>query len=378
MKKSIGIKANYYPEKRNFTELNIESYKFDKRLDLYRIIAFGYFKIFKKTHSKWLNLFYDFDLGNYHCLHFFNAISLGSKPWITTFEYYLPRGAHQVDQVPKETKYINKVINRLASPSCKQLIALSEHAKNAQINYLESFPKEIKDIIIDKIIVIHPPQKLLLQEYIPKPINKKLKLIIVGADFFRKGGQEIINAFKELKKQNIEVELTIVSSLQYGDYASLSTIEDLNEIKKTIEDNLNIIHYKSVPNNKVIDLFKTSDIALLPSYDETYGYTVLEAQACGCPIITTNGAAFKEINNDNCGWVIEVPLNDNRSIPRTNKNRLNFTEKVTTGLISIIKNVIANPELINQKGKASLERIKKYHSIEIASKKLENIYNSIN
>ncbi len=376
-KRIVGIKANYYPEKRNFTGLPVTNYSFEKKLDFYRLIAFAYFKLKKTTHPQWLNLFYDFNIGKYDLLHFFNAISLGNKPWITTFEYYLPRGAHQFGKYPKENKYINKVIKKLAGPNCKQLIALSEYAKNEQINYLSPFDTTLSQKIIDKIIVIHPPQQLHIDSVEKRTYNKVPELLIVGADFFRKGGLETLSAINSLKEQGIDVKITIVSRMQYGDYASQTTKKDLDTALSMIDQNPLITWHKSLPNTEVINLFKKADIALLPSYDETYGYTVLEAQACGCPVITTNGAAFTEINNSDCGWVIDVPLSGNRSIPRTDSDRILFKKNVISGIESVIKEVLNDPTLLMEKGQNCIDRIKKHHSVEKAAEKLSLIYDSI-
>jgi glycosyltransferase involved in cell wall biosynthesis len=376
MKKiTIGIKANHYPEKRNFTGLSFNNIVFKKVLDLYRILNYINFKLTKKTHPKWLNLFNDYNLGNYDALHFFNAISLGKKPWFVTFEYQLPRGAHQLGKFKKETKYINKGINHLKGDACKKIIAISQFAKNSQINYLKDFDKKTSNDIIAKIDVIHPSQNLLINNITDKPINKQLKFIFVGADFFRKGGREIIEAFDELLTKNYPIELTIISSLQYGDYASKTTEKDLNFTKKIINKYHQIKHFNYLKNATVLQMLIDSDVALLPSYDETYGYFVLEAKAAGCPVITTNGGAFPEINSNEDGWLIEVPLvENNRSIPRSDEAKNIFKQTVKNDLINIIDECISYPNIVKEKGKNALNRIKNNHSVEKATQKLESIY----
>jgi glycosyltransferase involved in cell wall biosynthesis len=42
-----------------------------------------------------------------------------------------------------------------------------------------------------------------------------------------------------------------------------------------------ILHFTGIPNSEVIDLLKRTHVSLLPTWAETYGYSVLEAQACG-------------------------------------------------------------------------------------------------
>jgi len=48
-------------------------------------------------------------------------------------------------------------------------------------------------------------------------------------------------------------------------------------------------------------------LALLPTCAETHGDVVLEAQANGCPVITTDIRTLPEINPSEIGYLIEVP-----------------------------------------------------------------------
>ncbi len=49
---------------------------------------------------------------------------------------------------------------------------------------------------------------------------------------------------------------------------------------------------------------RTADIGMLPSYADTYGFSVLEAQA-GNAVITTDIRALPEVNNPAVGWLIK-------------------------------------------------------------------------
>ena len=46
------------------------------------------------------------------------------------------------------------------------------------------------------------------------------------------------------------------------------------------------------------------DVGLLPTWAESYGYSVLEMQACGLPVVTTNIRALPETNV--CGWKVKL------------------------------------------------------------------------
>ena len=101
--------------------------------------------------------------------------------------------------------------------------------------------------------------------------------------------------------------LNIISKLEFGDYASKTTIEDYKSAKKIINElSGNISYHKILPNSEVMNILKNTHVGLLPTYADTYGYSVLEAQSFGCPVITTNIRAMPEINNWKKGWIIKV------------------------------------------------------------------------
>lgn len=51
---------------------------------------------------------------------------------------------------------------------------------------------------------------------------------------------------------------------------------------------------------------KQCHIGLLPTFGDTFGFSVLEMQACGCPVITSNNYALPEINNKEIGWICDI------------------------------------------------------------------------
>jgi glycosyltransferase involved in cell wall biosynthesis len=170
----------------------------------------------------------------------------------------------------------------------------------------------------------------------------------------------------------------LVSSLNYGDHASGANVADYQLALAMIEENKNIRHFNQMENDKVLDLFKECHIALLPTYDDTYGYSVLEAQASGCPVISTNGSALSEINNNKLGWVIEVPLfEDNRSVPRTAEAKEVFRTKVVDSLVTILTEAVKTPSIITKKAHLCLESIESRHSPKHVSDRLKKIYSQM-
>lgn len=366
----LGTSTLGYPERRNFVDLPYTDVYFKKVQSLSKVPAVLSEKLLGRHSQYYWNQFRDFDFNGVELLHFFNGLSFGSKPWITTFETCLPRwgGKNTVNG-----------INLLAGDSCKKIIALSDNAKFIQREFLyTSYPERLTEIE-DKLMVLKPAQEIYENiAYKGQIENDKIRFAFVGADFFRKGGKEVLRAFDEL---NILYQdfwhLTIISSLNYGDYATNSTIEDYNHALALIEKhNRNITHLNYLPNKEVIKVLQNSHVGLLPSHADTFGYSVLESQGCGCPVISTDIRALPEINNGALGFEITVPKDGlNEALYSTARDRKLLSTTITDGLLDHITGILENPRLLVEKH----ENVSTIHqgSLKRNARILEDLYMDI-
>jgi glycosyltransferase involved in cell wall biosynthesis len=51
-------------------------------------------------------------------------------------------------------------------------------------------------------------------------------------------------------------------------------------------------------NSDLIQLYRAAEVLVLPSFEEGFGLPILEAMACGTPVICANAAAMPEIAGD--------------------------------------------------------------------------------
>jgi glycosyltransferase involved in cell wall biosynthesis len=139
-------------------------------------------------------------------------------------------------------------------------------------------------------------------------IKRRSIFYLIGNQIFSKGGKESVSVISRLCNEGFNIKLTIISILKPDSYATRTTKNDIKRLKQEIDKNSNAIELLGcLPNDKVLNILKESQVLLLPTYADTYGYSVLEAQASGCPVVSTDIRALPEINNNQCGWIINVP-----------------------------------------------------------------------
>lgn len=389
----IGIASNGYPEKRCITGNKSNDFlNFDKK-NLFKYINFLNGKLLKKAPSFLFKPLAEKSSDNVDVFHFFNHVGLINKKWVATFETAIPRVPGIMDTHRKpdgengyvQNKKIATLLSAIADNNCLGILALSQSAYNIQMAVLEAYPA-LADSVKSKMRIVHPPQQLLVSSIADKPAGSdKVKLIFVGRDFYRKGGAEIVLAVSELIESGDiladDIDVTLIGNLSKRDnYVHGEFKDDLpfyERIESLVKDLSCISHFASVPNEQVMQKFITSQIGLLPTWGDTYGYSVLEMQACGCPVMTTSVRALTEINPAESGWMIDVPCNKFKEIVISSFNdKEKVRSAIVAGLKKNISSAVADKAEIIVKAQASIERIKSAHAPDAYFKLIDAIYKS--
>ena len=284
----------------------------------------------------------------------FNTIRIDGGPFVVFFETTLPR-------ISKNRLLLSFLQKRaLRGKNCRGIIAISECARLLQ---------ESKQGTSKRLAVLHPPQKVLLSNDEDHRWNDQgpVKFCFVGRDFGRKGGVEILRALDALDAQ--DWHLTIISSLSVDDYATQYTKQEQNSISQEIATILykrkeQITWHASQPNKHVLEVMRTSHVGLLPTWHDTYGYSVLEFQASGCPVITTDVRALPEINNNTCGWIMPIgeKFGAQMSPLKSAFQRKAFSQELVRNLQEIFNDILVTPrDLLQIKSQACIARIKAQH-----------------
>ncbi|BAY87278.1 group 1 glycosyl transferase [Calothrix parasitica NIES-267] len=125
--------------------------------------------------------------------------------------------------------------------------------------------------------------------------RKTLCLLNVGSNHPRKNIDTVLKAIDTLKQQGVSVIFWKAGA-------------DFNEEQKIFIRDRNLennITYLGQPDkSNLVQIYNAADILIAPSFHEGFGITLLEAMACGTPVITSNVSAMPEVVGD-AGILVE-------------------------------------------------------------------------
>ena len=116
-----------------------------------------------------------------------------------------------------------------------------------------------------------------------------LRFIYAGQSSIRKGIPVLIEAWE--KAQLRDAELLLVGSWQLA-------VDSLKRLPVGV-------HFVGpVGPEKLRELYRESDVFVFPSFFEGFGLVILEAMACGLPVIASDRSAGPDVLDDSCGRVV--------------------------------------------------------------------------
>ena len=314
-------------------------------------------------------------------IHTFNRVCLHDRNrWVATFEKTFPE--YFSDETEINYRLMRRQLPLILSDKCIAILPMSQWAYNYELWLLGKFAsqEEISQIK-RKMTVLYPPQELLIskEEVKQKFANiQKVKFLYVGSQVKRKGGAEVLKAFHELCRKYPDFSLVFVGNLE-GNYNNFYMDDkEKKEIQSIIQHANWLEYHEKVSNGEVLELAKQAHVGLLPSMGDTFGFSVLEMQACGCPVITTDRQALSEINNDRCGWLIrtkDVRLPHGDDFGHYSRDEVRTLSRVIEEkMVEIVTDILENKQLIYLKAEKSLERIINRHGLQEYAEKLHSIY----
>lgn len=179
----------------------------------------------------------------------------------------------------------------------------------------------------------------------------EIKILYVGRLSKIKGLDYLIESFKSINEDYPNTNLEIVGDGPIKKHLE-KKIDDLG-----ISDRVNIkgyIEYEDLPKH-----YRSADIFVLPSLSEGLSNVLMEAIACGLPVVTTDVGGNRELIKDRRGGYLVPPKNP-------------------VSIFKAIEKLIESPELRKEMGRFNKKYVEKFKEEKILNEKLKIIENLFN
>jgi glycosyltransferase involved in cell wall biosynthesis len=191
-----------------------------------------------------------------------------------------------------QLKLIEYGLKRAAKVADK-IITISEFSKQELINYYNIEPSRIVVIYLGyEEKVFYPRKELDIQSIKSKYQLKNSYLLFVGRLTKRKNLENLVEAYN-IVRQNYhqKIDLALVGGQDFG-YQSI--LDKINQ--SPYQASIKVLGY--VLEEDLPALFSGASCLVHPSLFEGFGMTILEAMACGCPVVCSNVGSLAEIGQD--------------------------------------------------------------------------------
>ena len=194
----------------------------------------------------------------------------------------------------------------------------------------------------DKVVTVGAGVSSPYDEFEPErfPEYRGKKVFFVGKGDVGKGLDTLLDAFKIVKQEIPDAQLTLV-----GPTGLKINMEGVNYLGRVSD------------KAEVKNIFYQNSLFVMPSRFEPFGQVFIEAMSCKLPCIGTTVDAMPEIIEHNVTGYTIAP-GDHKALAK------------------YISKVLNNPDLARKMGRAGFERLKKYYTWPIVGRKIHDIIRS--
>jgi glycosyltransferase involved in cell wall biosynthesis len=179
-----------------------------------------------------------------------------------------------------------RIFTSLSARRARRVIAISEHTRRDVIHLL-GVPAERVDVVYCGVdAAFHPRPATDVQDFRRRRRLPERFILFVGTLEPRKNVRRLIEAYAQMR--DLDVRLVIVGGkgwLYEDVFASVERLGLSNEV----------LFAGYVPAEELPLWYNAADLFVFPSLHEGFGLPILEAMACGTPVVSSNAASLPEV-----------------------------------------------------------------------------------
>ena len=232
-------------------------------------------------------------------------------------------------------------MQKKVAPKLNKIICVSRPSKKDIVEEFLVDPEKI-EVILNGIDI---------RKFIPNPSTLFIENQIIttaSADIPLKGLKYLILALPNIIKVFPKTSLTVIGRSP-SDSKLRKLITDLS-----LEDK--IAFRSGITEEEIVNLYHSSEIAVIPSLYEGFGFGAGEAMACGIPLISTHSGGLEEVVGDSAVKILPAS-----------------TEEIESAVIKLF----SSPDRKTELSKMGRERMEKMFDWHIAAKSYENAFKEV-
>ncbi len=178
-----------------------------------------------------------------------------------------------------------------ALPAADAIITDSEQSREDIVKYLPVSPEHVTVVPLAADRRFRPVEAAAVEPILQSYDVAQPYILYVGALESRKNLPRLLEAYALLRAWSERWRLVIVGARKWKSSPILDTVQRLG-----LEPHVTFTGY--VADEDLPALYTGADLFAFPSLYEGFGLPVLEAMACGTPVVTSNTSSLPEVVGD--------------------------------------------------------------------------------